>query len=691
MKKIILFFLFVSNLLFSEDCGWEWNNPLPQGNMLTYVKFASKEVIYIFGSNATIIKSTDSGVSWKLIDAGVFEYSNSYIIDENNLLLKLESNNNRFLKTSDGGETWSEYIINVEMLGKGSFHFFNTNDLIYYSDTLIQKTTDGGNIWENIAVPIKPFKKFSSIDLNTYFISDNKQLFKTTDSGLNWSANDLPDSSFYSIIYFINQNNGFVCSFPNLFYRTTDAGETWKKINLNLNTPIFYMKFFDENTGYIFGMGFLYKTTDGGDNWEKQFSGSSFDSDIISVDFYEDGFLIGVGGFGNIKRTTDFGNTWENAKTGTNNDIKDITFTDENTGFAIGQYGTILKTTNAGKNWEDKSYSDKEVVFSKIKFFNKDSAIIASADGKFYRTTNEGEEWNKTGEIYDISLKDISFINEQIGWACYWGSTKEYYVSKTTEGGSYWQTQKFLKDTIIEDIQFLDESTGFAVGRKGVFWTITNSGEDWQTIQLDTNISLNCMYFIDVNTGWIAGSQILKTTDGGNTWNLQLDSLNIYFNSIQFVNSNIGWAVSSKGHIYKTIDGGACWEFEAKLTDNWIYKILFLDEKNGWIVGNYGTILKYSCTETSIEEHLPISEHNDFQIFPNPSTNQISLSFPEEQNINSISIFNSLGIEVKRIEQTEIIGNSKITISVADLPVGLYHCSFVNQAGRITKSFVVVR
>ena len=48
-------------------------------------------------------------------------------------------------------------------------------------------------------------------------------------------------------------------------------------------------------------------------------------------------------------------------------------------------------------------------------------------------------------------------------------------------------------------------------------------------------------------------------------------------------------------------------------------------------------------------------------------------------------------MEVKRIEQTEIIGNSKITISVADLPVGLYHCSFANQTGRVTKSFVVAK
>jgi hypothetical protein len=41
--------------------------------------------------------------------------------------------------------------------------------------------------------------------------------------------------------------------------------------------------------------------------------------------------------------------------------------------------------------------------------------------------------------------------------------------------------------------------------------------------------------------------------------------------------------------------------------------------------------------------------------------------YQKTKALKSISIFNSLGMEVKRIEQTEIIRNSKITISVADL------------------------
>jgi len=160
---------------------------------------------------------------------------------------------------------------------------------------------------------------------------------------------------------------------------------------------------------------------------------------------------------------------------------------------------------------------------------------------------------------------------------------------------------------------------------------------------------------------------------------------------IKFINENLGYAVSSSGSIFNTTNGGDEWNYMNSCTNNQLHSICMIDENTGWAVGNSGTILEYSCINSDIEEHLPFSESNDFQIFPNPTTNEITLSIPENENINTISIFNSLGMEIKRIEQTLLIGNNKITISTADLPVGLYHCSFVNQTERVTKSFVVVR
>ena len=156
-------------------------------------------------------------------------------------------------------------------------------------------------------------------------------------------------------------------------------------------------------------------------------------------------------------------------------------------------------------------------------------------------------------------------------------------------------------------------------------------------------------------------------------------------------------------YLYKIDTAGVISAYETPKFDTtgieWCYKSLMEIDNNGkiWIpaqgsiMESYGIyVFDPDSTKTEVEERKE-SESKDFQIFPNPAQNEITLSIPENQNIHSISIFNSLGMEVKRIAQANIIGNSKITISTADFPNGLYHCSFVNQAGRITKSFVILR
>jgi photosystem II stability/assembly factor-like uncharacterized protein len=50
-------------------------------------------------------------------------------------------------------------------------------------------------------------------------------------------------------------------------------------------------------------------------------------------------------------------------------------------------------------------------------------------------------------------------------------------------------------------------------------------GENWELKNIG-NTNINCLYFIDENTGWIFNAyQILKTTDAGNSWAVQKDSI----------------------------------------------------------------------------------------------------------------------------------------------------------------------
>lgn len=80
-----------------------------------------------------------------------------------------------------------------------------------------------------------------------------------------------------------------------------------------------------------------------------------------------------------------------------------------------------------------------------------------------------------------------------------------------------------------------------------------------QWVQVNTGISntLNSVFFINGNTGYIAGMNIiLKSTDAGETWSEQTHSTENF--SIIFINDQNGFLGNSNG-ISKTTNGGNTW------------------------------------------------------------------------------------------------------------------------------------
>lgn len=105
---------------------------------------------------------------------------------------------------------------------------------------------------------------------------------------------------------------------------------------------------------------------------------------------------------------------------------------------------------------------------------------------------------------------------------------------------------------------------------------------------LPTGNYLTSAFFLDGNTGWVAGDPrtILKTTDGGATWSTQpLDDAFAGPLSVFFVDSQTGWVVGSVGTILKTTDGGVTWTRQSPFTAYALSSVYFADASTGWAVG----------------------------------------------------------------------------------------------------------
>lgn len=111
--------------------------------------------------------------------------------------------------------------------------------------------------------------------------------------------------------------------------------------------------------------------------------------------------------------------------------------------------------------------------------------------------------------------------------------------------------------------------------------------------------SLETVFFIDVNTGWVAGewAAVLKTTNAGLNWETQYGGQSNRIQDIYFFNQNSGIATSSlglnNGKILRTINGGENW-IEIYNHPWSLSQICFSTLNKGWISGANGTILTSS-------------------------------------------------------------------------------------------------
>ena len=105
MKKLIYIVLFFSP--FSAFSQWTWQNPLPQGNILTSVYFTDTNHGCAVGESGTVVKTTDGGSTWTLPNSGTTIRLNSVAFLNANTGYAVGLFGT-IIKTTDGGNTWNK-------------------------------------------------------------------------------------------------------------------------------------------------------------------------------------------------------------------------------------------------------------------------------------------------------------------------------------------------------------------------------------------------------------------------------------------------------------------------------------------------------------------------------------------------------------------------------------------------------
>jgi len=187
---------------------------------------------------------------------------------------------------------------------------------------------------------------------------------------------------------------------------------------------------------------------------------------------------------------------------------------------------------------------------------------------------------------------------------------------------SGWYPLQSGTSTVLNSVYFLNDNTGYMAG-SGIILKTYNGGNNW--IVISNYFGGTSIHFADENTGYVCDGTVLKTTDGGVSWvNFNLTGLI----DVYFINSNTGFAVGRNSQILRTYNGGILWEplFVSLFNSNF-NSVKFIDSQTGFVVGGrmfepyFGVI--YKTTNGGSTWVLINSEATNIEFrsidFPTPS------------------------------------------------------------------------
>lgn len=174
-----------------SQTNWFWQNPLPQGNELKEVRFFNQNTGMAVGTKGTIIKTTNSGLSWNIQTSNTFSdlYNLNFISIDKIIVC---GNSGTILNTSDGGTNWTFSILDINIKLTGIDFTSTLNGWISGYDISLQvgkiyKTTNGGINWILNFSTSNELNKIKFINENSGWSDGGYGLFKTTNGGVNWN------------------------------------------------------------------------------------------------------------------------------------------------------------------------------------------------------------------------------------------------------------------------------------------------------------------------------------------------------------------------------------------------------------------------------------------------------------------------------------------------------------------------
>lgn len=246
-------------LIKTMDGGQTWDSlssGTGAGNFIDKIHFIDKDTGFMIMDNRSILKTLDGGITRSVLSSLTLSTYSDFTFTDNNVgffttreAISSTEYIYSILKTTDFAQTFTPVYIDT-MTGVSGFNnriisniqfIDNINGFAVGGNGMFLKTTDGGNTWSRSL--LSPFNQLTSVHFvnpSLGYINNAGGIYKTIDGGNSWNVQQVNPVSTINRINFLNDTIGYALS-NNAVYKTNNGG---KLVGLNLNRPVYKLKIY---------------------------------------------------------------------------------------------------------------------------------------------------------------------------------------------------------------------------------------------------------------------------------------------------------------------------------------------------------------------------------------------------------------------------------------------------------------
>lgn len=388
-----------NGVYYSDNGGKNWIQIGLESKVVLSMAFDSGENLYAGTLSDGLFKTSDLGQSWQQYQNGIYRKD----------VYKLKIN--------------SDYVIFIGSEGSG---------VTGYGDGGVFRSTDGGNSFDHIGLPVSLVK-------NIVFIGDSL-IFAATPSGVqkyNRLTQKWKNLGLYRVeaISITPSNYLYVATRDDGLFKSTDLGETWFLTRLTTDTlmSVYNVLAINDDTVFASTQYNLRRSMNGGEDWDVLpiKTGVSaralfFNNNIFWLTGIKSNKLI-------LYKTDDFGSLFDSllSEFYTFNSNSPISVMDNGYIFLASRdinLNGIIRSIDNGLTWEQILFiNSSTTVFSNDYGIVITGTIVSSISdtNKIYISTDFGETWSYKPQPTDYAASISEIKQDQLG---------KYFIGTTTNG-----------------------------------------------------------------------------------------------------------------------------------------------------------------------------------------------------------------------------------------------------------------